>query len=89
MNFQKYIDASFANYPETTVLNQFKKHIAKQMETRAEELRTAGLQDETVLYDLIVSLYPNLEKRYSRFTPTIHSDASLWDMTTRRGWYAV
>ncbi len=90
MNFQKYIDKSLRNCPSTEALLQFKKHMANKMEKRAEEIRAAGLNDEKVLYDLILSLYPNLEERFRSFVPVVRSNVSIWDMTNKRmGWYAI
>ncbi len=90
MNFQKYIDKSLRNCLPTEALLQFKKHMANKMEKRAEEIRAAGLNDEKVLYDLILSLYPNLEELFRSYVPVVRSNVSIWDMTNKRmGWYAI
>lgn len=89
MNFQNYINDSLRQYPENAHLALFKKEIAHKMEKRAEGIRKAGLQDEKVLYDLVVELYPNLHEIYKTFVPVIRSDRSLWDLTTRRSAFSL
>lgn len=84
MNFQNYINNSLRQYPETAHLALFKKEMARKMEKRADQIRKAGMQDEKVLYDLVLELYPNLEEKYKCFVPVVRSDRSLWDMTARR-----
>ena len=89
MNFQTYLNTIFKSYPNTYALLRFKKHMTEKMEKRAAKIRKAGMNDEQVLYDLVVDLYPNLEERFSQFDPTIYTKQSLWDLAGQRGVYGI
>ncbi len=60
----EYIDSAFEGVPESEVLYKYKQKLVAELTERANELTHSGLDDENVIYDLIVSEHPDLKGEY-------------------------
>ena len=89
MNFENFLNTTFAQYKETANLNCFKKVMLNQMNLRADKLRATGLQDERVLFDLVTDAYGDVETRYQNFHPSARRSVSLWDLTSKRSAFSL
>ena len=66
-SFPEYIDAALAACPANETTAAFKLQVNKRMEERARQLKKRGLDDEAVLYDLVVSENADLKREYDAF----------------------
>ena len=61
----EYIDSAFEGMPESETLYKYKQNLVAGLTERANELTHSGLDDENVIYDLIVSEHPDLKGEYN------------------------
>lgn len=66
-NFISYIEGAFAGVSDTDTLYRYKRGVLEKMTARANEIAAAGLQNEAVLNDLIISEFPNLQEDYANY----------------------
>lgn len=66
-NFIQYIENTLAHVPDNGTLYHYKKRILDEMTQRANEITGAGMKDQTVLNDLIISEYPDLKADYEQY----------------------
>lgn len=62
-----YIERSLSGAPDDSVLFRFKKGILDEMTARANGLTATGLQDATVISDLVISEHPDLRGEYNAY----------------------
>lgn len=67
MKYTDYVDKELSVYADSKNLYLFKKEILAEMAKRANEIISAGIDDEKVLNDLVISEYGDLDKRYTKF----------------------
>ncbi len=63
-NIIDYIDAAFDSEQERESIYKFKQNLVAELTDRANELTHSGLDDENVIYDLIVSEHPDIKEEY-------------------------
>lgn len=61
------IENEFKDVKYSEILYQYKRRLLDEMNDRACDVRQAGLQDESVIEDLILSEYPNIREDYNRY----------------------
>ena len=62
-----YIEDTLQGIPDDGTLYRYKRQVLDQMSERAAEVTHAGLRDEKVLTDLIISEFPNLKDGFENF----------------------
>lgn len=62
-----YIDGSLSDASNYKFINEFKSHITEEIAERVNEIEYAGLKDEKVINDLIISEYKDFHKNYHNF----------------------
>ncbi len=62
----KYIDDSLSGIPDSKSFYKYKKAIVDEITDRANEITHAGIDDENVVRDLIISEYPDIRGEYGR-----------------------
>lgn len=67
-SFIDYIEETFQGEKDDGTLYRYKRLVMERMTERANEVTHAGLQDEQVLYDLVVSEFPRLKENYKKFS---------------------
>lgn len=67
-SFIDYIEETFQGEKDDGTLYRYKRLVMERMTERANEITHAGLQDEQVLYDLVVSEFPRLKENYQKFS---------------------
>ncbi len=67
-NFVEYIENTFQGVADDGTLYAYKRQLLEKMTERANEVTHAGLRDEKVLDDLIISEFPDLHADYKRFS---------------------
>lgn len=67
-SFIDYIEDTFQGEKDDGTLYRYKRLVMERMTERANEVTHAGLQDEQVLYDLVVSEFPRLKENYQKFS---------------------
>lgn len=66
-NFVDYIETTFQGVADDGTLYRYKRQLLGKMTERANDVTHAGLRDEKVLNDLIISEFPNLKEDYQKF----------------------
>ncbi len=66
-DFISYIENSLPKKDGDKILYKFKKKMLDEMTQRANEITARGLKDQSVVNDLIISEYPNLDLEYNEF----------------------
>lgn len=66
-SFIDYIESTFQGTADDGTLYRYKRQLLEKMTERANEVTHAGLRDEQVLNDLIISEFPDLQDDYRRF----------------------
>lgn len=67
-NYIDYIEGALQNAPDKNgTLYRYKRRVLDQMTARAAEVTHAGLRDDKVLTDLLISEFPDLSGGYARF----------------------
>lgn len=61
------IENEFKDVKYSEILYQYKRRLLDEMNDRACDVRQAGLSDESVIEDLILSEYPNIKEDYNRY----------------------
>ena len=67
MKYTDYVDKELSAYKDSKNLYLFKKQILSEMAQRANEIISAGIENEKVLNDLVISEYQDIGKRYTLF----------------------
>ena len=67
MKYTDYVDKELSAYKDSKNLYLFKKQILSEMAQRANEIISAGIDNEKVLNDLVISEYSEIGKRYTLF----------------------
>lgn len=67
MKYTDYVDKELSAYKDSKNLYLFKKQILSEMAQRANEIISAGIDNEKVLNDLVISEYSDIGKRYTLF----------------------
>ncbi len=67
----EYFDKAFSRLPDSKEAYDFKKNIYSEAIERANELTHSGIEDEKVIYDLIKSEHPDIEKEYADYADGI------------------
>lgn len=65
--FIDYIENACKDVQQTKYLYQFKKKTLDEMNDRASDVRAAGLSDNKVIADLIISEYPDISGEWETF----------------------
>lgn len=65
--FINYIETALKDVDGGNTLHLFKRKTLDEMKERAVEVRSRGLKDETVVEDLIISEYPDLQGSYKLY----------------------
>lgn len=65
--FVAYLNAALPDVPGDDILCAFKRKTMKEMELRAGEVASRGLDNPTVIGDLIVSEYADVDERYAKY----------------------
>lgn len=65
--FAQHVDNFFANYPSDDVLIKFQRSVVDDAREAEERVRRAGLNDETVIVDLVKAAHPDLKSEYEAF----------------------
>lgn len=66
-NYVDYIEMTFQGAKDNGTLYRYKRQLLDKMTERAAAITHAGLHDEKVLYDLVISEFPDLPGDYRRF----------------------
>lgn len=66
-SFVDYIESTFQGTADDGTLYRYKRQLLGKMTERANEVTHAGLRDDRVLNDLIISEFPDLQDDYQRF----------------------
>ena len=66
-SFVDYIESTFQGTADDGTLYRYKRQLLGKMTERANEVTHAGLHDDCVLNDLIISEFPDLQDDYQRF----------------------
>ncbi len=70
-SFSDYIDSMLLSCPDNETSFNFKMQVKRRMDARAEELKKRGLNDEDILYDLVVSENKDLKNEYDKYIARI------------------
>lgn len=62
-----YVDTSFGNNQDNELLYKFKKKLISSMTDRANEITHAGLTNEQVIDDIVISEHPDLKKEFEDY----------------------
>ena len=65
-DYVDYIEMTFQGEKDNGTLYRYKRQLLDRMTARAAEITHAGLRDEKVLYDLVISEFPDLPGDYRR-----------------------
>ena len=65
--FIDYLNAALPDIPGDDILSAFKRKTLEEMELRAREVESRGLGNPTVIGDLIVSEYADVDERYKKY----------------------
>ena len=66
-SFIDYMEDTFQGVEDDGTLYRYKRLVLERMTARANEVTHAGLRDEQVLNDLIISEFPRLKENYKKF----------------------
>ena len=72
--FTDYVEKSFEGMNESKLLYRFKQVKIAEMTERANEIISAGLKDNKVLSDLIISEYPDLKGEFKKYIKQLKSE---------------
>jgi len=66
-SFSDFIDSALSVFEDNETSFNYKMQIKRKMDSRAEELKSRGLYDENVIYDLVTSENPDLPEGYKKY----------------------
>ncbi len=73
MKYLDFLDKELEAFPDTPSLYRFKREITAEMTQRANEITAAGIKDDKVLNDLVISEFENVAERYAKEQKTAAS----------------